>query len=265
MALALLGGVVPEPATLRKNIAQLFSAVIVREVSVTGRFKSVLISNHAAVDERKAARGHVVSCVGSQAKWHINVEVFAAPRRIHHRASAGNVVPLRRLLFPRINPNRILYDLKPRVYRSLVSGCGTVVLDKERDYRPPLRIPLENSLRSDREVSSQFAFGSLSRNTVRLEGQKQSTEDEQATEATEPSAPLRPLSGDHSSIGSLPLGAQIAVSLFIGGVALGLIFRAMSPFGQLVIRRRDIWCCSTYAVSGASLLGVSGWVWILGG
>jgi hypothetical protein len=115
------------------------------------------------------------------------------------------------------------------------------------------------------DVGTQLPLGGLPSDAVGLKGEEQSRNDQQTANATKPIGNLRPLRGLGSRISRLPLGAQIAVSLLISGIALGLIFRAMSPFGQLVIRRRDILAGVSYGIGGLVLLGVSGWVWSLSG
>jgi hypothetical protein len=114
------------------------------------------------------------------------------------------------------------------------------------------------------DVGSKLALCGIASNSIGLKRKPKRTQDQESAYTTDPDRPARPISGLGRSIRGLPLGAQVAVSFLIAGIALGFIYRALMPFGRLVFRRGDIYAGVAYGLGGLGLLGLSGWVWSLG-
>jgi hypothetical protein len=60
-------------------------------------------------------------------------------------------------------------------------------------------------------------------------------------------------------------GAQIGISLVVGGLAWVALWCALRPFGLLVIGRSDVAKASGYGFLSLCLFGLSRWIWMLGG
>jgi hypothetical protein len=114
-------------------------------------------------------------------------------------------------------------------------------------------------------VSSQLAFGRVSGDPVGLKGKEQGAKNKQAADTAYPSAPRCPPGRISGCIRRFPLGAQIGISLIIAGLAWASIWGAFRPFGLLVITRRDALQGAGAALLGVGLLGLSGYVWMMGG
>ncbi|OYX39888.1 MAG: hypothetical protein B7Y98_03455 [Sphingomonas sp. 32-62-10] len=61
------------------------------------------------------------------------------------------------------------------------------------------------------------------------------------------------------------MGAQIVIALIIAGAAWLALWRALRPFGQIVISRRDVRQAISYGLLGFGLLALSAWTWVLPG
>ena len=148
----------------------------------------------------------------------------------------------------------------------VVRGRLSVVRDFQSYLEDLAYLERLNDLRfAEANVCAKLAFCCLPRDVICLKGKTEGEQHQDPANAAYPRGNLRPLGGERGGVSGFPLGAQIAVSLVVAALALSLIFRAMKPFGLLVIRRADILRAAAYGLSGLAMLGVSGWIWMLGG
>lgn len=117
-----------------------------------------------------------------------------------------------------------------------------------------------------RYVSSQLSLRSVPSDRVSLIGEANRNQNQNAAETADIQPNLCPPSAISGCIRRFPLGAQIGVSLILGGSAiLCVILGAMRPFGLLVIGRSDIVKAISYGFLSVSLFAAGLWVWMLGG
>ncbi|WP_374137618.1 hypothetical protein [Sphingomonas sp.] len=115
------------------------------------------------------------------------------------------------------------------------------------------------------QPSAKLVAGSFSRNGIGLIGQTQSQQYEQCADPAKPCPPLCPPGGVSGCVRRFPLGAQIVIALIIAGAAWLALWRALRPFGQIVISRRDVRQAISYGLLGFGLLALSAWTWVLPG
>ena len=118
---------------------------------------------------------------------------------------------------------------------------------------------------TDMDIGPQLSLRGVPRDTVGLKGEEQGGQNKDTAYATDPSAPLCPPGRVSGCVRRFPLGAQIGVSLVIAGLAWIALWRAFRPFGLLIISRRDVFQGLGAALLGSVLLGLSGYVWMMGG
>ncbi|QNA83219.1 hypothetical protein G4G27_03760 [Sphingomonas sp. So64.6b] len=116
----------------------------------------------------------------------------------------------------------------------------------------------------DVQISPKLAFRRIARDPVRVKGQTDGGQDTKEAEASEPSGKSCPPSGLFGGVGCLPLSAQLVIALVFGGAAGLAFWRALRPFGLLMISRGDIRTSIAYTGVSLGLLAISGWIWMLG-
>lgn len=164
----------------------------------------------------------------------------------------------------------------PQVVRSLarlscgnggecLSGhVGSRCLPKVSEQQAPGAVVLFKPYANDADIGAKLLFRGVASDSIRLEGDANSSQHSQKAKPPEPSRESCPPSGLFGGVGCFPLGAQIAVSMVVAALAWLALWRAMRPFGLIAIGGRDVLEGVAYAGVGSLLLWSSYRLWGLG-